>query len=958
MWSRVSSSWQSVLIIMEVGLRVVRGPDWRWGDQDGGEGSVGTVVAVGRQGTKLCTPDKTVVVYWDVNGYETNYRVGYDSSYDLRLLDNAPVGVRHHLIICNSCRREGIAGLRFQCFQCSDYDLCLYCYMDDKHEGCHPFLRYDTPSSNPVTLPPREGSEKKVLRGIFVGAKVRRGKNWEWGDQDGGSRCGRVLDVKGWENETWRSVVNVAWSNGSTNIYRMGHKGKVDLKCEEAASPGAYYPEHLPIAGKEEEGVPRPELEPLQQFVIGERVKVGVDDIEALKRMQDGHGGWNDRMCEVIGVLGRVHRVTDKGDIRVYYPRLNSRWTINPRALVKVPLRIEVGDVIRVSSDRNNVAKLQAGHGEWIQAMSSILGKVGMVMKVYGDGDLRVLVDGQTWTLNPLVVHPLSEGPGGENQGDITPSQPTHSANMSALLSNLMEEQLDLSTTPNIHVVVREAAQGHLATVRDFFVQNPEKLDAKSASKTCLQVASHQGHISIVKLLIAAGANVKITDDEGDTPLHYAAFGNQSAVLEVLLEAEADVNAVNINRCTALHIAVSKKHVECVETIFKFKPNVNIQDNYGDTALHDAIGNFCSEAVQLITECPSVDLDLRNKRGFNALHHAALKGNTFATERLIAVNRQLTDVKKNDGFSALHLASLNGHKAVAEVLVNLGKASIDLSNNRKQTPLMLAVSQGHAGVVEFLVESGASLGAVDEDGDSALHMVLVKASTIVAEIDSASSPEIHRIWEEIKKLKYFPPASPARTKDDDENNKDRGMKAETMAIAAYLIQEGADLQLENNKGETCAAIAGEETADLLKTFILSDTERAKRTRRHAAECLVCSEMSPENVLLEPCGHRVACEDCSSRMKKCLTCQELISRRVGKDGKTIAYKPRRPSAEALRYLETKIAEIEEVHCCGICMERRRNVVFLCGHSACDKCSAELTVCHMCRTTIANKIHLYV
>ena len=25
-----------------VGLRVVRGPDWKWGDQDGGEGGLGT----------------------------------------------------------------------------------------------------------------------------------------------------------------------------------------------------------------------------------------------------------------------------------------------------------------------------------------------------------------------------------------------------------------------------------------------------------------------------------------------------------------------------------------------------------------------------------------------------------------------------------------------------------------------------------------------------------------------------------------------------------------------------------------------------------------------------------------------------------------------------------------------------------------------------------------------------
>ena len=29
-----------------LGLRVVRGPDWEWGDQDGGEGFVGTVAGL------------------------------------------------------------------------------------------------------------------------------------------------------------------------------------------------------------------------------------------------------------------------------------------------------------------------------------------------------------------------------------------------------------------------------------------------------------------------------------------------------------------------------------------------------------------------------------------------------------------------------------------------------------------------------------------------------------------------------------------------------------------------------------------------------------------------------------------------------------------------------------------------------------------------------------------------
>jgi hypothetical protein len=48
-----------------VGSRVVRGPDWKWGKQDGGEGHVGTV--------RNFESQEEVVVVWD-NGTAANYR--------------------------------------------------------------------------------------------------------------------------------------------------------------------------------------------------------------------------------------------------------------------------------------------------------------------------------------------------------------------------------------------------------------------------------------------------------------------------------------------------------------------------------------------------------------------------------------------------------------------------------------------------------------------------------------------------------------------------------------------------------------------------------------------------------------------------------------------------------------------------------------------------------------------
>ena len=66
-----------------VGMRVLRGPDWAGGDADGGEGHLGTVVA-------LLDGHKARVL-WD-SGQEFTYRSGADGKFDLRVFDTAPVG--------------------------------------------------------------------------------------------------------------------------------------------------------------------------------------------------------------------------------------------------------------------------------------------------------------------------------------------------------------------------------------------------------------------------------------------------------------------------------------------------------------------------------------------------------------------------------------------------------------------------------------------------------------------------------------------------------------------------------------------------------------------------------------------------------------------------------------------------------------------------------------------------
>ena len=53
-------------------------------------------------------------------------------------------------------------------------------------------------------------------------------------------------------------------------------------------------------------------------------------------------------------------------------------------------------------------------------------------------------------------------------------------------------------------------------------------------NKTALQVAAHQGYQNIVILLLNAGADAAIQDEDGDSAYHYAAFGFDTRPISIL----------------------------------------------------------------------------------------------------------------------------------------------------------------------------------------------------------------------------------------------------------------------------------------------------------------------------------------------------------------------------------------------------------------------------------------
>ncbi|KAH8360893.1 hypothetical protein KR084_010662 [Drosophila pseudotakahashii] len=948
-----------------VGARVIRGPDWKWNKQDGGEGHVGTV--------RNFESAEEVVVVWD-NGTAANYRCA--GAYDLRILDSAPTGVKHEGTMCDTCRQQPIFGIRWKCAECINYDLCSICYHGDKHHLRHRFYRITTPGGERTMLEPRRKSKKVLARGIFPGARVVRGVDWQWEDQDGGvGRRGKVNEIQDWSSASPRSAAYVIWDNGSKNLYRVGFEGMADLKVVNDAKGSNVYRDHLPLLGENGPG------KGPHGFQIGDKVTVDLD-LEIVQSLQHGHGGWTDGMFECLSNAGMVVGIDEDHDIVVAYNSGN-RWTFNPAVLTKVsspttaPPEFQVGDIVKICSDVESIKILQRGHGEWADAMQLTLGKIGRVQQVYHDNDLKVEVGNTSWTYNPLAVCKVASSTASD--GGCAPVIPS-GERLSAILKKLFEPNVSGDATEEF---VKAAANGFAARCEEYLAgaAQPSTSSASPSSgpdvnvngvfagHTALQAASQNGHIEVIQVLLRHSVDVEIEDKDGDRAVHHAAFGDEAAVIEILAKAGADLNARNKRRQTSLHIAVNKGHLNVVKTLLTLGCHPSLQDSEGDTPLHDAISKEHDEMLSLLLDF-GADITLNNNNGFNALHHAALKGNPSAMKILLTkTNRPwIVEEKKDDGYTALHLAALNNHVEIAELLVHMGKANMDRQNVNLQTALHLAVERQHVQIVKLLVQDGADLNIPDKDGDTPLHEALR-----------------HHTLSQLKQLQDVEGFGKLLMGLRNANNK----KA-SASIACFLAANGADLTLKNRKQQTPLDLCPDP--NLCKTLVKCYNERktddselpgnvagtSSNARARAAsgglnqsssaslplanlaasstfpatssssifalngiandlsqslhedtpkptpsldECLVCSDAKRDTVF-KPCGHVSCCETCAPRVKKCLICRETVSSR------------------------------EKIDECLVCSDRRAAVFFRpCGHMvACEHCSALMKKCVLCRTQI--------
>jgi len=132
---------------------------------------------------------------------------------------------------------------------------------------------------------------------------------------------------------------------------------------------------------------------------------------------------------------------------------------------------------------------------------------------------------------------------------------------------------------------MREAAQGHTATVHTLLAHGADGNTRDRDGKTALMLAAFEGHTGTVQVLLANGVQVNTQDKAGATALMLAAARGHTNVVTALLAQGADVNLQHHTGQTALMVAVVGGHGPVTHALLARGADLELHNRARQTAV-------------------------------------------------------------------------------------------------------------------------------------------------------------------------------------------------------------------------------------------------------------------------------------------------------------------------------------------------------------------------------------
>ena len=272
------------------------------------------------------------------------------------------------------------------------------------------------------------------------------------------------------------------------------------------------------------------------------------------------------------------------------------------------------------------------------------------------------------------------------------------------------------------------AAKLGYSSIADLLIRNKANVNVtNSARENALMHAAYQEHLSIVEMLIDAGAELDAVNDQGMTALMMSLgkYGNAEIAIK-LIKAGSDVNRTDMKGWTPLAMAVRNGHKAAVKELLKYKAVINNKNSDGWTPLMLTAAQgagYTDIAEILLAGAPNKNEVNKNK---NTALMIAVENKHFKLAKLLVNKGANINISNEFGNTALSIASGNSDLSYTKLLVSKG-ANIEHANNQGDTPLLIAANNGNRSVIEYLVNKGASYNVVNRSGKDVFAMANTKS---------------------------------------------------------------------------------------------------------------------------------------------------------------------------------------------------------------------------------------
>jgi len=221
---------------------------------------------------------------------------------------------------------------------------------------------------------------------------------------------------------------------------------------------------------------------------------------------------------------------------------------------------------------------------------------------------------------------------------------------------------------PAVEVPLADAVrEGHTVIARALVARGATFSydDNKTAGELC-ELASN-GDIGRVKLLINGKCNPSAVDYDHRSCLHLAASAGNLHVMRVLLAADAEVNLADRWGGTPLADAVKNGHRQCAMELYEAGARLGFDESKASGELCELARTGDIEGIRLLVDC-GIDAGAADYDQRTALHLAASMGNKHIVDFLYMKKCMDITVKDRWGGTALDDAVREGHNKLEEAL--------------------------------------------------------------------------------------------------------------------------------------------------------------------------------------------------------------------------------------------------------------------------------------------------